>query len=88
MGFIINKIILAGILAFVIVIIYVPWNNHTDSSFICPNDYQTVDEYIKGTAKWASEELKKNPEMTSEELLGIREKLLYEYACERSYWME
>src|SRR3989338_6696647 len=32
--------------------------------FRCPNDYESAEEYIQGIGKWASEEIKRTPEIT------------------------
>ncbi len=76
------------VIAVAAIIIFVTLNTRDSNGFQCPNDYQTSGEYVNGTAQWLSEELEKFPHMTKEELLREREKLLYEYNCERSHWMD
>jgi hypothetical protein len=81
-----NETLLAGIVIFVILIIFIVWNNRTPNSFRCPNEYTTVEEYVEGMGQWANEELNKNPKITKEGLLKEREKLFYKHNCEKSRW--
>lgn len=83
----INETLMASIVFFIILIILIIWNKPTSSSFRCPNDYLTAKEYIYGVAQWLSEESKKTPKITQDELLNKREKLFYKYNCERSRWL-
>lgn len=72
-------IILIGVLAYF-------WIFPRDK-FKCPNDYATIEEYVDGTAKWISEKMDKNPNLSEEDILEIRTKELEKYRCESSKWM-
>ena len=80
----INETLLAGIVAFVALIVFVVWQDRATNSFRCPNDYQTADEYINGMFEWISGELKNNPKMTKEDLMNKRMNLFLENNCEKS----
>ncbi len=84
----INETLLAGIVVFIALVIFIIWNSRIPNSFRCPNEYITAEEYIEGMGQWASEELNKNPKITKEELLNERERLFYRHNCERSRWMD
>ena len=88
MEFKINETLLVSIVAFVALIVFVVWQDRATNSFRCPNDYRTADEYINGMFEWISEELKKAPQMTREELLEERARLFLQYNCEKSRWTE
>ncbi len=60
----------------------------TTDGFRCPNDYQTAQQYAEATAQWISEELKKSPNLTQEELLSRRNIQLSEHKCETSKWLD
>ena len=84
MKFKINETLLAGIIAFLALIFFVSWKSQTSNNFHCLSEYQTVEEYANGVVKWMKGELKRNPNMTKEELLMEREKQFYENNCEKS----
>ena len=84
----IKETLLAGVVAFTALIGFLIWVEPTRDNFRCPNDYQTADEYINGMFEWISEELKKAPQMTREELLEERARLFLQYNCEKSRWTE
>jgi hypothetical protein len=82
-----NKTLLVGIAAVIaVMIIFIAWKYSTPSSFRCPNDYATVEEYVTGVTDWASGELLNSPNMTKGELLSERQKLFKEHNCEPSRW--
>ena len=81
-----NRTLLTGILIVAVVVMILVWNTRTPSSFQCPNDYQSAEEYIRGIVQWANEELKESPDMTKEELLNERNRLFREHNCEPSRW--
>jgi hypothetical protein len=82
-----NKTLLVGIATVIaVMIIFIAWKYSTPSSFRCPNDYATVEEYVTGVTDWASGELLNSPNMTKEELLSERQKLFKEHNCEPSRW--
>lgn len=80
------KIVLVVIL---IAILFGLWNYfHTPPRFIyeCPNDYETAEEYIEASARWLREEMDKNPDISLEELTGIRYEDFQAHKCEHSKW--
>ena len=84
MNFKINEALLTGIIAFLALTLFVSWKGQTSNDFHCLSEYQTVEEYANGVVKWMKGELKRNPNMTKEELLMEREKQFYENNCEKS----
>ena len=84
----INETLLASIVAFIALTIFVTWENRTPSNFHCPNEYKTAEEYIEGMFQWASAELEKTPKITQEELLNERARLFNKNNCEKSRWTD
>jgi len=62
------------------------WISPRDN-FKCPNDYATFNEYANATAKWIRAEMDKNPDISEENLLGMRTKELETHKCEKSRWL-
>jgi len=84
-----RKNIILGVIALASIgVFFIPWGSQNPDTFRCPNGYETVEAYIEGVAKWASEELKKSPDMTRDELLDKRTTLFSENGCERSRWAD
>ncbi|OGG61950.1 hypothetical protein A3I46_01925 [Candidatus Kaiserbacteria bacterium RIFCSPLOWO2_02_FULL_54_13] len=81
-----NRVLLIGIVAIAAAGAFIAWYGSVPSSFKCPNDYATAEEYVKGVTEWASEQLMNSPNMTKEELLNERERQFREHACEPSRW--
>lgn len=68
--------------------LYWTWGRGTSDGFRCPNDYETAQQYAEGTAQWLSEELKKSPNLTQDDLFSRRNAQLSEHGCERSKWLD
>lgn len=88
MNFKINKTLLmwGSVVAIVVISISIVWSTFTSSSFRCPNEYGTAEQYITGVTEWASGQLTNSPNMTKEELLSERQRLFKEHNCESSRW--
>lgn len=55
-------------------------------SFRCPNYYTSRDEYLDGTTKWIQEQLKKDPNISQDDILDRRAKEFNAYGCEKARW--
>jgi len=83
----INETLLAGIAVFLLIcVILLTKVDFSSSSFKCPKEYATYDDYLDGIDEWGAQELLKNPNITKEELLETRGRLFDKYKCEKFDW--
>ncbi len=64
------------------------FKNKIDDGFKCPNDYGSAEEYLNSVAQMIKTETDKNPEISFDELMNLRNEELDAHKCEPSKWMD
>jgi hypothetical protein len=80
------KVVLLVILIAIFFGLWAYFHTPTRFSYKCPNNYETAEEYIDAVARWMREEMDKNPNISLEELTGIRYEEFQAHGCEHSRW--
>jgi len=55
--------------------------------FKCPNRYQTSEEYVEGIAQWTKSTINRNPKISNDEILKLRESEFKKHKCDPSPWL-
>jgi hypothetical protein len=81
------KIIVPTLLVIIFIGVLAHFWIFSRDKFKCPNDYTTIEEYVDGTARWISDKMDKNLNLSEKSILEMRTKELEAYGCERSKWL-
>ncbi|OHA18890.1 MAG: hypothetical protein A2836_00680 [Candidatus Taylorbacteria bacterium RIFCSPHIGHO2_01_FULL_45_63] len=77
---------LFALTVFVLFFIYQSFTTRNVAEFKCPGKYQTSQEYLEDLAKWIRVESDKNPKLSSDELLVLRNDEFNKHNCSPSPW--
>lgn len=90
-----NKTLLVAIVAMMLIPLAIWFYSYKSSlqqnsitNFKCPNEYGTPEEYLDSVGQWIRTELDKNPQISTDEMLNLRNKELEKNGCGSSPWSE
>lgn len=84
------KVLLVSVFIIIVLVVFIMTNPNPvkPSSYKCPRDYKTNQEYLDGIDTWINEVTTKNPKITDEEMKIERDSLFKDNNCEQGYWVD
>ena len=88
-----NETLIAVVITIVIFIPLTIWfsthetRDSTSYNFKCPSEYRTSEEYVEGAAQWIKSTINKNPKISNDEILKLRENEFEKHKCDPSPWL-